>query len=68
MHKAYGHVLHEGNGCEWVDAGWKLVRVGGIGLKMSENGLKWVEVGGSGWKWLGARFSITHLNTLFESK
>ena len=47
MHKAYGHVVHGGNGCEWVDADWKLVRVGGSGLKMGESGWEWVEVVGS---------------------
>ena len=49
MYKAYGHVVHGGNGCEWVDADWKLVRVGGSGLKMSGSGLK---MGESGWEWV----------------
>ena len=51
--------MHEGNGCEWVDVSWKLVRVGGSGLKMSGSGLKmsrsdweWVRVGGSRWEWV----------------
>ena len=51
MHnKAYRHVAHRGNGCEWVDAGQKLVRVGGRGLKMNGSDLK---MSGSGWDWLG---------------
>ena len=33
VHKANRHVLHGGNGCEWVDPDLKLVTVGGNGLK-----------------------------------
>ena len=47
MHKAYRDVVQGGNGCEWVDAGWKLVRDGRSGLKMSWSGLK---MSGSGWE------------------
>ena len=47
MHKDYRDVIHGRNGFEWVDAGWKLFRVGGSGLKKSGSGLKMSEVGGS---------------------
>ena len=54
MHKAYRHVVHGENGCEWVDAGWKLVRVGGSGLKISRSRLKMNE---SGWEKVGVNGS-----------
>ena len=47
MHKTYRHVVHGGNGCEWADAGRKLVRVGESELKMSGSELK---MSGSGWE------------------
>ena len=60
MHKVYRYVVHGKNGCEWVDVDWKLVIVGGNGLKMSESGLEvggsrwdWMGVGGSEWEWIG---------------
>lgn len=59
VHKANRHVLHGGNGCEWVDPGLKLVTVGGNGLKMSGNGIKMSESGWSGRERVGARFKIT---------
>ena len=75
MHSAYRHIVHGRNGCEWVNAGWKLVRdvgssltMSGSGLKMSRSGWEWMgvagsdEVGGSEWGGLecvGVRFSTT---------
>ena len=61
MHPAHRHIVHGRNGCQWVNAGWKLVRVVGSGLKMSGSGLKLVDVGGSGsgWECVGARFRVT---------
>ena len=60
MHKVYRHVVQRENACEWVNAAWKLERVGRSGLKMSRSGLKmsrsgwdWMKVGGSGWEWVG---------------
>ena len=55
MHKGYRHVAHGGNGCKWVNAGLKLVRVIGIELKMSGSGLKMC---GSGWEWVGEDRSL----------
>ena len=40
--------MHGENGCEWVDAGWKLVRGGGSGLRMSGSGWDRMGVGGVG--------------------
>ena len=44
---------------------WKLVIVGGNGLKMSESGLEvvgsrwdWMGVGGSEWEWIGVGGSM----------
>ena len=53
MHEAWRHVVHGGNGCEWVDVGYKLVRIGGSGLKMSRSEWEWMRVGQSGWEWMG---------------
>ena len=48
--------------CEWEDAGWKLVWVGGSWLKVSGSELK---MSGSGWERVVARFSITLLDICF---
>ena len=50
MHKAYRHVVHGGNECEWVDASCSFVRVGESGLKMCTSRL---QMNGSGWEWIG---------------
>ena len=47
---------------EWVDAGWKLVRVGGSGLKMRWSGLK---MSGGGWERVGAWFSKIFCTQVF---
>ena len=58
MHIRY--VVPGRNRCQWEDAGWKLVRVGRGGLKISGSGLKmsesrwgWVRMDGSGWESVG---------------
>ena len=51
MYKVYRYLIHGRNRCEWVNVGWKLVRVGGSGLKLR------LKMSGSGWMWMGVNES-----------